>query len=100
MLSTANAIELELFGSRCKKTTLLWLKMQKDNSAERRCLELLRVPLKVFLLPCGIFLVRVFPCRNLNFVLVVPGLNQVGFIRSTGYQVRIARILDRSSIKA
>ena len=63
--------------------------MQKGNIAKLcRCVTV-RFYLKVCLLLCGIFFVRAFPCCNLNLVLVDFCLNLLGFVRSTGYQVRI-----------
>ena len=75
--------------------------MQKDGSVKLRCLALVRVDLRVFSPSCGIFCVRAFLCYDLNLVLVVFCLNNLGIVLSTGYQVRIAlHVLDRNFIKA
>ena len=75
--------------------------MKRGDSAKLCRFGALRVHLNVSLCSVGIFFVRTFPCYNLNLVLVVFCLNVLGFVLSTGYQVRIALyILDRNFAKA
>ena len=67
----------------------VWLKMQKCHFAKLRGFSVVRVCLSASLLLCGIFVFGFSVGNNLNLVLVLFCLNQVGIIRSAGYQVRV-----------